>query len=114
MQNAQRMLHPCMIDTNALACPGRSEVFADGFLRTGLFLDIDDGRAQIVAAQPLGGEEALAGEDFVHVVGHAVEFLRAHDQIDARGFLEQAFARGSAPCSPGIRRPPRADHGAGR
>ena len=43
---------------------------------------------------------AAAGEDFVEVIGGAMKFLRAEDEVDIGQVDRSVPARGFAPCNP--------------
>jgi hypothetical protein len=83
MQNEQRMLQPCMMETKAVAVGpsgcGRGWCFASLLPRRR--------RRRFALQRPLGvvhaGFEA-ALEDGVHVFEHLVVFLRADDDIEVR------------------------------
>ena len=62
---------------------------ADGFLRAGFLVGVDDGETQVVHGRLVGH---FAAEDGVDVVGHPVEFLRADHQIEVGDFREQGGA----------------------
>ena len=92
MQNEQRMLQPCMMETKADASCGFGDVVADGVLRAFLLGGVADGGAaqrklRIVHA---GFEPAL--EDAVHVFENLVVFLGADDHIEARHGFEKLLA----------------------
>ena len=56
----------------------------EGLLRRGLLVGIDDRRAPLVSNCR---GKLPPSQQFVHVVGHAMEFLRADDEIDRHGQL---------------------------
>jgi hypothetical protein len=65
--------------------PRRQRVIANRLLRARLLLGIDDGKTRVVHRLPL---PALC-ENFFDVIGHAVELLCAHHEIDMSHSLHQ-------------------------
>jgi len=61
------------------------DVLADRVLRAGFLRDVHDG----LPHRHAGG---VRGAQVVEVIGHLVEFLRAHDQVDVRQAVEQLGA----------------------
>ena len=76
MQNAQCMLQPCMIETNAVAWRA-VEMIADGRLGTGLFANIYDRQTLVIHALLASPPHKL-----IDVVRHTMKLLSADDQID--------------------------------
>ncbi len=98
MQKEQFMSQPCWMETKALTgAIGRLQVVADRVL--GAFLL---GRCRR-SSRRIGTPGFAGGPEIVEVVGHAVKFLGADDQVHVRQPVEEAPRRGSGPCSPGSR-----------
>ena len=78
--------------------PGRQLLIANGRLRTGFLLDINDGKSQIihraigVGAARRSRYHSFLPHQLIHVVGHAVKLLRANDKIDVRQIFQQRRA----------------------
>ena len=70
--------------------PLRQHMLADGLLRAGLLLHIDDGKADIV--HQLLAQPQLAAVERIDVLGHAMKLLRAHDEIDVPHIAGQLIA----------------------
>src|SRR6266699_2407783 len=76
--------------------PRRELLLANCFLRARLFGDVDDRETWIVHSAVAGVGDSgynfhtvLLGDEFVHIVGDAMEFLRPDHKIDMWQILEQ-------------------------
>ena len=82
--------------------PGHQLLVANGRLRTGFLLDINDRKSQIIhramrrAKRQSGSDRSrltiLFLDQLVDVIGHAVKLLCANDKIDVRQIFEQRRA----------------------
>src|SRR5581483_8106724 len=97
MQKVQRMLQPCMIETKAVACFGAScwSQMVDCEPGSSAISTIERRRSSIARRRDdTLAARALPGEQFLHVIGYTMKFLRAGDEIHVRQVLEQGFAAG--------------------
>ena len=65
------------------------DVVADGFLRAGFLVGVDDGKAEVIHG---GVVRHFAAEDGVDMVGDFVEFLGADDEVEVGDFGKQGGA----------------------
>ncbi len=84
--DAERAVHVAALHDRdeGRGLPLAQRVLANFVLRIRLLAGIDDGEALVV-------DERLqpAAQKLVHVVGHAMKFLRSHDEIDRHGRLRE-------------------------